>query len=99
MGKSGELPILLFSTQEEFEHWLEHNHASAPGVFVHIAKKGSDTATVSYAEALESALCYGWIDSRKEKYDANTWLQRLTDSEQFRVFEAAHAASHSAVLE
>ncbi|GMX62786.1 YdeI/OmpD-associated family protein [Paenibacillus elgii] len=76
--KESELPILLFADQPSWEAWLEQNHAASAGVRLHLAKKQADVVTLTYQEALESALCYGWIDSRKEAYDESTWLQRFT---------------------
>lgn len=75
---SGELPILLFGDQRSWEDWLEANHDASPGVRLQIAKKQSGVVSVTYDEALESALCYGWIDNRKEALDDKTWLQRFT---------------------
>ncbi|MFB0843037.1 YdeI/OmpD-associated family protein [Paenibacillus oleatilyticus] len=76
--KESELPILLFADQPTWEAWLEQNHAASAGVRLRLAKKQADVVTLTYQEALESALCYGWIDSRKEAYDESTWLQRFT---------------------
>ncbi|NEN85639.1 YdeI/OmpD-associated family protein [Paenibacillus elgii] len=76
--KESELPILLFADQPSWEAWLEQNHDASAGVRLHLAKKQADVVTLTYQEALESALCYGWIDSRKEAYDESTWLQRFT---------------------
>lgn len=76
--KTNELPIMLFCEQQSFEAWLENNHDISQGVRLQIAKKNSGVVSISYNEALEIALCYGWIDSQKEKYDEKTWLQRFT---------------------
>ncbi|MCP3774891.1 YdeI/OmpD-associated family protein [Paenibacillus sp. MZ04-78.2] len=76
--KESELPILLFADQPSWEAWLEQNHAASTGVRLRLAKKQADVVTLTYQEALESSLCYGWIDSRKEAYDESTWLQRFT---------------------
>ncbi|WP_088832177.1 YdeI/OmpD-associated family protein [Paenibacillus tyrfis] len=76
--KESELPILLFADQPSWEAWLEQNHAASAGVRLRLAKKQADVVTLTYQEALESSLCYGWIDSRKEAYDESTWLQRFT---------------------
>lgn len=76
--KTNELPIMHFYEQQSFENWLENNHDISKGVRLQIAKKNSGVVSLSYYEALESALCYGWIDSQKEKYDEKTWLQRFT---------------------
>ncbi|HEY8021925.1 MAG TPA: YdeI/OmpD-associated family protein [Thermoanaerobaculia bacterium] len=62
----------------EWAAWLAAHHASSKGVRLRIAKKGAATATVSYAEALEAALCYGWIDGQKGRLDDDFWLQRFT---------------------
>lgn len=75
---SDELPVHLFSAPADMEHWLEENHDSADGVWLKIAKKGSGESSVTYAEALELALCFGWIDSQKRGFDATYFLQRFT---------------------
>ncbi|WP_235775543.1 MULTISPECIES: YdeI/OmpD-associated family protein [Paenibacillus] len=72
------MPIILFEDSRAFEQWLEEHHAISPGIWLQIAKKDSGLFSVSYGEALEVALCYGWIDSHKEKQDDRTWLQRFT---------------------
>ncbi len=58
--------------------WLSKNHAKSPGVWLQIAKKDGSVKSVSYAEALEVALCYGWIDGQKKGFDASTWLQKFS---------------------
>ncbi|MGN6275237.1 MAG: YdeI/OmpD-associated family protein [Solirubrobacterales bacterium] len=73
-----ELPILLFAGPAELEAWLEENHASSPGLWLKIAKKGAGETSVSYAEALELALAFGWIDSQKRGFDETHFLQRFT---------------------
>ena len=71
------LPIKLFKTEQEWTDWLEKN-VNEPGVWVHIAKKGSGIHSVSYQQALEVALCFGWIDGLKKPFDEKTWIQRFT---------------------
>ncbi len=73
-----DLPITPFSSAEEMEEWLESNHADSEGIWLKIAKKGSGIASVNYAEALELALCFGWIDSQKRGLDEQYFLQRFT---------------------
>lgn len=73
-----ELPIHLFSDPGELEAWLEENGDSSAGVWLKIAKKGSGKRSVTYGEALELALCFGWIDSRKRGFDEAFFLQRFT---------------------
>jgi uncharacterized protein YdeI (YjbR/CyaY-like superfamily) len=73
-----ELPILLFATPAELESWLERNHDSAAGVWLKIAKKGAAEPSVTYDEAVELGLCFGWIDSQKRGLDEQHYLQRFT---------------------
>ncbi|MDB5900121.1 MAG: hypothetical protein JWP41_3723 [Ramlibacter sp.] len=61
-----------------FETWLRKNHSASEGVWLEISKPGAPEATVGYAEAVEIALCYGWIDGQKKAVDAMYWLQRFT---------------------
>jgi uncharacterized protein YdeI (YjbR/CyaY-like superfamily) len=75
---ASEDPIVSFASRGEWAAWLAAHHASSKGVWLRIAKKGAGTATVSYAEALEAALCYGWIDGQKGRLDDDFWLQRFT---------------------
>ncbi len=71
-------PVLEFSTQAELADWLERHRDGVSGLWLRIAKAGSDARSVSYAEALETALCFGWIDARKRAGEDGFWLQRLT---------------------
>lgn len=73
-----ELERHLFPTPADWEAWLEEHHAGAPGVLLVFGKKGSGVQTVTYAEALEVALCYGWIDGQVNRLDEKTYLQRFT---------------------
>jgi uncharacterized protein YdeI (YjbR/CyaY-like superfamily) len=77
LGKDGK-PILAFASQAGWEAWLEAEHAASDGVWVKFAKKGSGAETVAYAEALEVALCYGWIDSQVLRHDERFYLQKFT---------------------
>src|SRR3954447_8111484 len=69
---------MAFPDHAAFEAWLEAEHASAPGVYVKLAKKGAGVPSVSYAELVESALCFGWIDGRSNRLDDRFYLQRIT---------------------
>jgi uncharacterized protein YdeI (YjbR/CyaY-like superfamily) len=73
-----ELEIVRFAGPSELEAWLEKNHAGSPGLWLKIAKKGASEPSVTYAEALEVALCFGWIDSQKRGFDEEHFLQRFT---------------------
>ena len=77
LGKDGK-PVLAFASQAEWEAWLDAEHASADGVWLRFAKKGSGVETVVYAEALDVALCYGWIDSQVARLDERFYLQKFT---------------------
>jgi uncharacterized protein YdeI (YjbR/CyaY-like superfamily) len=73
-----DLPILAFASPAEWEAWLDEHHASSDGVWVKFAKKASGIPTVVYAEALEVALCHGWIDGQVKRFDEDWYLQRFT---------------------
>ncbi|HSN87983.1 MAG TPA: YdeI/OmpD-associated family protein [Thermoanaerobaculia bacterium] len=73
-----DVPIQLFPRQEDWEAWLDQHHATSPGLWLRLAKKGADLQSLSYAEALDVALCYGWIDGQKKGLDDSSWLQKLT---------------------
>ena len=75
---AADLPILLFAAPPELEAWLEENHAESEGFWLKIAKKDSGESSVSYAQGLELALCFGWIDSQKRGLDERFFLQRFT---------------------
>jgi uncharacterized protein YdeI (YjbR/CyaY-like superfamily) len=72
-----DLPILQFDDQSKWAQWLERNHTTQ-GAWLKLAKKGSGTTTVTYGEALEEALCYGWIDGQVSRHDESFYLQRFT---------------------
>lgn len=71
-------PIADFASRADLRAWLEDNHASSPGVWLRLSKKASTTPSVSYAEAVEEALCFGWIDGQKDRFDESAWLQKFT---------------------
>ncbi|HEV7507478.1 MAG TPA: YdeI/OmpD-associated family protein [Thermoanaerobaculia bacterium] len=74
----GNLPIVDFESQSDWTNWLAENHAKSAGVWLRLAKKNSGVQSISYDEAIESALCFGWIDGQKKGYDEATWLQKMT---------------------
>lgn len=71
-------PVLAFADAAEWRAWLERHHAESSGFYMRLYKKGSGIPGVTYAEALDEALCYGWIDAVKHSYDAESWLQKFT---------------------
>jgi uncharacterized protein YdeI (YjbR/CyaY-like superfamily) len=78
MAVEDDLPILAFQSVMAWEKWLAKEHAKLDGLWLKIAKKSSGVPTVTYAEALEVALCYGWIDGQKGSFDHDYFLQRFT---------------------
>src|SRR5579875_497808 len=74
------LPILPFATQQEWEAWLAEHHTKTTGLWLKLAKREAGIPSITYAEALESALCYGWIDGQKASFDDQFWLQKFTDA-------------------
>lgn len=73
-----EQPIIAFATPTEFKEWLTRHHADHPGIWMKIAKKASGIPSVTYAEALDEALCLGWIDGQKKSCDDTAFLQKFT---------------------
>jgi uncharacterized protein YdeI (YjbR/CyaY-like superfamily) len=67
-----------FRSSAELRAWLAKEHARAPGLLLRIYKKNSGVPSVTYAEALDQALCFGWIDGQKLPFDANSWVQKFT---------------------
>ena len=75
-GSGGE--IAAFSSAKELERWLARNHAKSTGIWLRFFKKNSGVPSVSYYEALEAAICFGWIDGQLKKYDEKSWLRKFT---------------------
>lgn len=77
-GTKAGLPILGFTAAASFSDWLASQLRTAPGLWLKIAKKGSGIPSLTKAEAIDAALCHGWIDGQLDKYDAHCWLIRFT---------------------
>ena len=75
---SRDLPVVAFSSQQAFEVWLTSQPADCRGLWLKIAKKASGITSISSAEAVDSALCHGWIDGQLDSFDGNYWLIRFT---------------------
>ena len=73
-----DLPLIEFRDRQAWEVWLESNHLSSPGLWLKLAKKGALRATVTQAEAIEAALCFGWIDGQVGRVDESFYRQRFT---------------------
>ena len=78
MTKLIELPTLPFESKMKFAEWLAKNHDKSAGVWVKLAKKGSGIPSITITEALDVALCYGWIDGQRASFDENYYLQKYT---------------------
>ena len=73
-----DYPILAFRSSAEWDAWLGEEHSGCDGIWMRIFKVASGEASVTYAEALDGALCYGWIDGQKRRFDEVSWLQKFT---------------------
>jgi uncharacterized protein YdeI (YjbR/CyaY-like superfamily) len=73
-----DLPVKPFKDSAAWERWLDVNHAKSPGIWLRFAKKASGIPSVDYPQALDVALCYGWIDGQRRSLDAESFLQRFT---------------------
>ena len=73
-----EQPTLFFETQEKFREWLGDNHSVSDGIWLKFFKKGSGVTSLNYDQALDEALCYGWIDGQAKSLDEKAYLQRFT---------------------
>jgi uncharacterized protein YdeI (YjbR/CyaY-like superfamily) len=78
MNKPADVPILPFASQAKWADWLARQHDKSAGVWLKLAKKDSGIPSVTYDEALEIALCYGWIDGQKKSFDEKYFLQKFT---------------------
>ena len=75
---SDPLPVMTFESTDAWDTWLAAHHADSPGLWLKIAKKGAAGTTISYSDALDVALCHGWIDGQKGRLDDDYWRQRFT---------------------
>ena len=90
---------LRFATPRAFEAWLRKNHACSDGVWLLIAKAGAEESTVTYPQAVEIALCYGWIDGQKKGLDERHWLQRFTPRRARSLWSKANREKAEALIE
>ena len=77
-SRNADVPIRSFKTQKDFAGWLEKNHTRSQGILLRVAKKNSGVKSVTYPEALETALCFGWIDGTEKGIDKDTFAGRFT---------------------
>lgn len=78
MATPKELPELFFETQQQWEKWLAKHHTQEDGVWLRMYKKDSKIPSINYAQALEEALCYGWIDGMAKSVDETSYIQKFT---------------------
>ena len=78
MPAASQLETIAFPSTKAFETWLRKNHDKAAGVWIQFYKKGSGVRSITYAEALDVALCHGWIDGQLKRLDDRAYLQRFT---------------------
>src|SRR5450631_2408974 len=99
MKSSDELPIIAFATQQDWEAWLAEHCADPTGIWLKFAKKGAGVLSISYAEALEGALCYGWIDGQKAAFDEQYWLQKFTPRRAKSIWSQINCDKATALIE
>jgi uncharacterized protein YdeI (YjbR/CyaY-like superfamily) len=93
-----DLPIHLFAGPADWADWLEAHHGTAPGVLLQLAKKGAPFTSVTYLEAVEVALCYGWIDGQSKRLDEHTYLQRFTPRRAKSIWSKVNRAKAEALI-
>jgi uncharacterized protein YdeI (YjbR/CyaY-like superfamily) len=94
-----DLPIRSFSSGNDFESFLDREHTTAPGIYLKLAKKASGIPSVSAAEAVEIALCFGWIDGRSNALDDKWWLVRFTPRRPKSIWSQKNVKTVSKLLE
>jgi uncharacterized protein YdeI (YjbR/CyaY-like superfamily) len=92
-------PIQLFADVAAWETWLESNHTDPTGLWLKISKKGSSVASVTYEEALDTALCFGWIDGQKKGLDADHFIQRFTPRRKRSMWSKRNVAKVAVLIE
>src|SRR6202161_114704 len=77
-GTRVDLPVIAFASASDWEQWLSRQPRSSKGIWLKLAKKGTRIESVSRQEAIDGALCYGWIDGQLQRFDERCWLVRFT---------------------
>jgi uncharacterized protein YdeI (YjbR/CyaY-like superfamily) len=91
-------PVRLFKSKQDWAAWLEKNHRKSAGLWLRLAKKGSLLRSVSYQEALEVALCYGWIDGQKRPESEHAWLQKFLSRSSRSIWSKINRAKALALI-
>ncbi len=97
--ESKKTPILQFEHKNAWAAWLGKNHGKSTGVWLRLAKKASGARSVTYAEALDVALCYGWIDGQKQSDSETTWLQKFTPRSKKSIWSKINRQKALALIE
>jgi uncharacterized protein YdeI (YjbR/CyaY-like superfamily) len=91
--------IMTLDSRQNWEAWLDGNHRTSSGIWLRLAKKGSTLQTVTYKDALEVALCYGWIDGQKKPESSEAWLQRFLPRSGVSLWSKINREKVSALME
>lgn len=94
-----EVPPTLFKSAKAFEAWLKKHHAASDGLWLKIAKRGATEPSVTYSEAVEVALCWGWIDGQKKSLDEQHFLQRFTPRRARSIWSKINVDKVAALIE
>jgi uncharacterized protein YdeI (YjbR/CyaY-like superfamily) len=99
MSTKAELEQRLFASGKAWWTWLQRHHASSPGIWMKIAKKPAGESSVQYPEALDAALCFGWIDGQKKSIDEQYWLQKFTPRARRSIWSKVNRDKVAALVE
>ncbi len=94
-----EMEQRQFATGKAWWNWLQKEHAKSPGIWMKIAKKGAPESSVQYPEALDAALCFGWIDGQKKSVDEQYWLQKFTPRAKRSIWSKVNREKVAALIE
>jgi uncharacterized protein YdeI (YjbR/CyaY-like superfamily) len=94
-----DLPTLPFATPRAFADWLAENHATSRGLWLRLAKTASGIASIKYAEAVETALCWGWIDGQARRIDETWYVQKFTPRGARSIWSKINCAKATALIE
>jgi uncharacterized protein YdeI (YjbR/CyaY-like superfamily) len=98
-SNAGEMPVLAFPTLRSWSAWLDAHHGASPGVWLRLAKKGCAIALINHREALEEALCYGWIDGQLKPESETTWRVKFTPRRNKSIWSKINRAKALALIE
>jgi len=94
-----EPEVINFKSQKEFRKWFTRNHTRIEGIWLRMFKKETGIKTITHAEALEEALCYGWIDGQGKKYDNESWIVKFTPRRSRSVWSKRNIAIAESLIE